>query len=277
MDNLSPIQNILSGFGGVVLPRAILAPYDTMKLISINHNGVIFPTLKKKLISEGIPSLWNGCICSFIQIPPQFIFRYLLNNKISKYYPRLPKWFVSNTSTLASIAAFYPLDVVYSLMQYDQTKYPTIPKTLSKLLKEDGITGLYKGLQPTILGFFPFQSTKLLTYYMMEKLSLSRRFNFLNSYAGSLVTASVAMTTAQAITYPFDVVRKRMICDPSFRKKRFHNVFKEIYHERGIVGFYDSFNLSLIKVVSGVWLQQTLTYEFKKIFEKFNYVMKYQT
>ena len=38
-DTLSPIQNLLCGFAGVAIPRTILYPLDTMKLIAGNKEN----------------------------------------------------------------------------------------------------------------------------------------------------------------------------------------------------------------------------------------------
>ncbi|KAH0785431.1 Mitochondrial carrier protein [Histomonas meleagridis] len=275
-EELSPIQNILCGFAGVVIPRTMFAPLESIKIIAINNDGKpLFSALKKKIVTEGIPSLWNGFLCDWIRIPPQFVVRYILANSMKKINPNGPKWLIDQASALASVTMFHPLDVIHTLMTYDIRKYPSISKTMATILKEDGISGLYRGLVPTILGYIPYHSTQYFSTFLFNRLQQFTPRNASYSFSNDALLSIAVVTLAQGITYPFEVVRKRMMTDEKFRKKSFVDVFKHIYKTRGLRGFYDSFGISMCRVIPVIWIQQAATREFRALSARFNYQMKY--
>jgi hypothetical protein len=86
---------------------------------------------------------------------------------------------------------------------------------------------------------------------------------------GVLTTANA--TTAHVVTYPFEVLRKRMMTDPGLTGRSFTNVVVETYHTRGIAGFYDSLGISLVRVFPIIWMQQVAPRELRKLVANFNY------
>ena len=274
-DTLTPIQNLLCGFAGVAIPRTILAPLDTMKLIAGNNNGVLWPHLKSRIFKQGIPSLWNGVICDWIRLPPQFVLRYIVAQNIEKRSPiRLPAFIEDTISSAIAVAAVHPIEVVHSMMQFDPKKFPTIPKTMAHIINNDGISGFFRGLTPTLMGYIPYRSVQYSSILLFNKLANDPRNRFQHSYKTDIILSVLVSTAAQASSYPFEVIRKRMMSDPKVRGMSFTQIVKQTYQERGIRGFYDSFGIAMARVFPIMWMQQAATREFRHFVALFNYEMK---
>jgi solute carrier family 25 phosphate transporter 23/24/25/41 len=270
-ESLTPIQNVICGFLGVAVPRTVFAPIDTFKLMAGNHRGPLLPEIARRLTTEGTIAMWNGVFLDWVRFPPQFALRFFLCRQIRertplKEYPII----CDNIAAVISIATIHPIEVVHTLMQSNSIKYPSIATTVSWLLKTDGFPGFYRGLVPTILGMIPYRAVQYGSVPLVERLWQSPvRHSFINE-----TVASTAITAiAQFASFPFEVIRKRMMSDPSIRGKSFTEVCVETYRERGLFAFYDSFGIAMIRVFPIVWTQQVATRELRKLVARFNYVM----
>ena len=111
---------------------------------------------------------------------------------------------------------------------------PSMAGALSSLARREGVLGLYKGVGPTLLGVFPYAGLKFFVYQYLKKVYLTspaaatsggaharnKRSRSLRDspYSPSadvptsvkLVFGASAGLIGQTITYPLDVVRRRM-------------------------------------------------------------------
>ena len=266
-DTLTPIQNLLCGFAGVAIPRTALAPLDLMKLIAGNNEGRVWPELSRRLSSEGIFAMWNGVQCDWIRLPPQFILRYLVANNLRSL--RVPPLLADNAAAVAAIAAIHPIDVVHSLMQSNSLKYPSVAETVASVVRNDGITGLYRGLAPTVLGYIPYRAVQYCSIIFIDKLARGKNRN--STFFSDAVGSSVISTVAQFASYPFEVVRKRMMTDPSLKGKGWMEIMSDTYQKRGFWALYDSFGWSIARTLPLIWTQQVATREFRRFVAMFNY------
>jgi hypothetical protein len=270
-ETLTPIQNVICGFLGVTVPRTVFAPLDTFKLMAGNHRGPLLPEIARRLTTEGTIAMWNGVLLDWVRFPPQFALRFFLSRQLRertflKRYPII----CDNLSAVISIASIHPIEVVHSLMQTDSIKFPSLASTVSWVLKTDGLSGFYRGLFPTVIGYIPYRAVQYGSVPLVERLWQSPvRHSFINE-----TVASTAITAlAQFASFPFEVIRKRMMSDPALRGKSFPQVCVETYRERGVFGFYDSFGIAMLRVFPIVWTQQLATRELRKLLVRFNYVM----
>ncbi|KAK8882437.1 hypothetical protein M9Y10_045079 [Tritrichomonas musculus] len=272
-DTLSPIQNLICGFAGVAIPRTVLYPFDTMKLISGNNEGHLMPALKKRVCEQGIPSLWNGLICDWIRLPPQFLLRYFVSLHLRSLSIKIPGIIEDTISSAVAVAGIHPIEVVHSLMQYDPIQYPSLAKTVAHIYKSNGFKGFFRGLTPTLIGHIPYRTVQYSSILFYNKIANNPRY-YAHSYNRDVFLSVLISTAAQASSYPFEVIRKRMMTDPKIQGMSFVDVVKQTYNERGILGFYDSFGIAMIRVIPIMWMQQFATRELRKFTALFNYQMK---
>ena len=275
--NLSPVQTLCCAFFGVVTPRVIFTPFDSMRLLTDLHYKSGRRAIYKRVVENGIPSLWTGWICDIIRVPIQSGIRFLIFNHLKKYERKITSekyhFFADSLSAAFAVTLSYPLEVIYTAMIYDPEKYPNIPKTALTLLRQDGIPGLFRGLTPTLYGLLPYRSFQVGAYYYLNKFSPSKIPTKSNTLINlTLGTAISAM--AQASSYPFEVIRRRMIADPSVHGMTFSQVLKKTYQERGLFGCYRSFGYALARLIPMTCMQQWLTLELRKFVYNFNYQLK---
>jgi solute carrier family 25 phosphate transporter 23/24/25/41 len=270
---LTPIQNVICGFLGVVVPRTVFAPLDTIKLMAANHRGPLLPEIARRLTSEGTISMWNGALLDWVRFPPQFLLRFFVSRQLrDSTFFKDRSVICDNLAAVLSISAIHPIEVVHSLMQGNPIKFPTIATTVSWVLKTNGYAGFYRGLLPTVLGYIPYRAVQYGSVPLVEHL-MRRQLKSSGHPLVNEIVASTAITAfAQFASFPFEVIRKRMMSDPSIRHKSFTEVCVETYKERGVRGFYDSFGFAMIRLVPILWTQQIATRELRKFLQRFNYI-----
>jgi hypothetical protein len=188
--------------------------------------------------------------------------RYLITHNLRGTFLNLHPLIIDNVAAVTSVAAVHPIEVVHSLMQSDSLRFPSIAATASCVLRAEGLAGFYRGLLPTIIGYVPYRAVLYASAPVFEML---RRTN-----ANEAVVSTTIAIAAQFTTYPFEVIRKRMMSDPSLKGKSFNDVVAETWRKRGVAGFYDSFSISMLRIFPMIWAQQLATREFRKIVGTFN-------
>ncbi|KAK9099244.1 hypothetical protein Syun_026289 [Stephania yunnanensis] len=120
----------------------------------------------------------------------------------------------------------YPLDLVRTKLAYQVVESSKsnikIPNTdqvfkgifdcFSKIYKESGIRGLYRGAAPSLLGIFPYSGLK---FYFYEEMKSFVPEEHKNDITIKLFCGSTAGLLGQTFTYPLDVVRRQMQVVPS--------------------------------------------------------------
>ena len=98
---------------------------------------------------------------------------------------------------------------------------------LNTLARREGVSGLYKGVGPTLLGIFPYAGLKFFVYQYLKGLYISKQkkkerktererggdVDVTQMHIGThmkLCFGACAGLIAQTVTYPLDVVRRRM-------------------------------------------------------------------
>jgi hypothetical protein len=237
---LTPMQNVLCGFAGFAIPRAIFHPLDTMKLISGNNQGKLLPELGRRLSLEGLSLLYHGVVLDSFRVPPQFLLRYLLTSNLRRTSLNLHPLIVDNVAAVVSVAAVHPIEVIHSLMQSDSLRFSSIAATASYVLRTEGIAGFYRGLLPTIIGYVPYRVVQYTSAPVFEML---RRTN-----VNEAVISTTIAIAAQFATFPFEVIRKRMMSDTTLRGKSLATVVTETWKKSGVAGFYASFSISMLRI-----------------------------
>ncbi|EPZ31405.1 Mitochondrial substrate/solute carrier domain-containing protein [Rozella allomycis CSF55] len=138
-----------------------------------------------------------------------------------------------------------PLDVVKMRLQsqINNTKFPGISKTLKGILREEGIKGWYKGLGPTLFGYFP---TWAIYFYVYNKIKRK-------------------IIEYTPITNPLWLIRTRIMIQSKNSTYQYRNAldgFRQVYISEGIFGYFKGLIPSLFGVFH-VAIQFPL-YEFLK-------------
>ncbi|XP_010923203.1 uncharacterized protein [Elaeis guineensis] len=169
--------------------------------------------------------------------------------------------------TAASIT--YPLDLVRTRLAA-QTKtiyYRGISHALCAIYRDEGIRGLYKGLGATLLGVGPSIAISFSVYETLRSHWQLQRPNDSALFL-SLACGSISGIASSTVTFPLDLVRRRMQLEGAVGKARVYNsglfgTFRHIIYTEGFRGLYRGILPEYYKVVPGFGIV-FMTYETLK-------------
>ncbi|CAG8434203.1 6084_t:CDS:2 [Scutellospora calospora] len=170
------------------------------------------------------------------------------------------------TSTLTN-----PIWLVKTRMQLQQSSSITLHKPVKyknsfdcvmKVMREEGISGLYKGLSASYLGVTE-STIHWVTYeYLKSKLSERRKKQktisgesvqpFYLRMFDNLLAAGLSKFVAACISYPHEVIRTRMRQLPTDGAPKYNGIikcFKTILREEGVSAFYGGMTAHMMRVV----------------------------
>ncbi|CAN6918692.1 unnamed protein product [Brassica oleracea] len=112
---------------------------------------------------------------------------------------------------------------------------------LSKIIREEGPTELYRGLAPSLVGVVPYTATNYFAYDSLRKAyrSFSRKEKIGN--IETLLIGSLAGALSSTATFPLEVARKHMqVAAVSGRVvyKNMLDALVRILEHEGILGWY---------------------------------------
>jgi len=126
--------------------------------------------------------------------------------------------------------------------------YKSISQSISLILREEGVNALWKGLIPGQLLSFTYGLTQF-GMYQMSLAYLSKNENELNQTSSIHFICGVCGTSTATLTsYPFDVVRTRLVAQKSNQiYSNMREVFTSIYKTQGLFAYYRGFFPNLIQ------------------------------
>ncbi|MCJ1479040.1 ADP/ATP carrier protein [Lambiella insularis] len=183
--------------------------------------------------------------------------------------PPLPPWgnaLAGATGAVLANALVYPLDIVKTRLQVQVKRKPneTIPLTidgphytstldaLSKIMDDEGITGLYSGINGALIGVASTNFAYFYWYSVVRTLYLSTQtLPKPPTTAIELSLGAMAGAVAQVFTIPVSVVTTRQQTQPKGDRKGLLDTGREVVHsEDGWTGLWRGLKASLVLVVN---------------------------
>jgi solute carrier family 25 phosphate transporter 23/24/25/41 len=234
--NLTSTECLLSGVVAGVAARTVTAPLELIKTLfqlqetpisSTNEKGFhgVIDALIKLSRQEGFLSLWKGNGVGCLRLGPYSGLKFLLYDKLKLqvYQNELnasKRLFLGSLAGIIATVVTYPLDIVKTRMTVQKRGevYKGTSDALLKMLRKEGTHSLFKGLTPTLIGVIPFEGVQFAVYETLKEYTVDSRWpswrwpeSKLDSDAMDiLVIGSLAGAAGQTVSYPFDLVRKRM-------------------------------------------------------------------
>lgn len=151
-------------------------------------------------------------------------------------------------------------------------RYRSVPHGFRKIIAEEGVSGLYKGLTPTLLGLGHVGIQFPLYEHLKTSLSGGAYDDLKASHV--LVASSLSKIVASAVFYPHEVLRTRIQVDRTVAAKgiepvRMARLVRDIVRKDGAKGLYRGFGTNLMRTVPACMLTFT-SYELAK-----RYAQKY--
>ncbi|GAA5918709.1 hypothetical protein JCM6882_008751 [Rhodosporidiobolus microsporus] len=313
--SLTPFGNAVVGAVGGVFSGAVVYPLDTIKTriqtevtaiveAAAANGGGPPPTLKRpnapqrlphkhttaremmlKILKEGGPlAFYRGFGANMLNtFSMQFAYFYFYTLVRGTYMKKFPLRAMTTATELAlgAIAAALgqiftiPVSVVATRQQLAH-KHLSFRRAVAHILRDDGITGLWRGLKPSLV----LCINPAITYGMFERLkTLLLKPGDKMTPGKAFLIGALSKTLATVVTYPYIMAKTRLQAGagdddeddsvPHEKKKERYNgaidCLKQVFAEEGFVGWYQGMQAQITKAV----LAQALLFGIKDALEAY--------
>mmetsp|Transcript_64551 Transcript_64551/g.158893 ORF Transcript_64551/g.158893 Transcript_64551/m.158893 type:complete len:377 (+) Transcript_64551:182-1312(+) len=220
---------VAGGIAGAVA-KTVIAPLDRTKIIFQTSERIfnlrnVMDTLVTIGKTEGTRGLWRGNMATVARVFPyagiQFaafdVYKRFLTDKKTGQLSPLQRLFAGSGAGATAVAVTYPLDLLRARLavrrNWDQANsrrawWEAMTGGEQKL----SIRGLYRGINPTLLGILPYAGIAFFTRDSLNQLA-AKHFDtsaLQTPLATKMGSGAIAGLVAQSSTYPLDLVRRRM-------------------------------------------------------------------
>lgn len=181
----------------------------------------------------------------------------------------IPKLIAGATAGIASVVSTYPLDLVRSRISIAtaslhtagsrdaalvQARIPSIAEMTEKVYAEEGgLRGLYRGCVPTAAGVAPYVAFNFF-FYENARSFFTKSDGTPPSALIKLLCGAWAGAVSQTLTYPLDVIRRRMQVagmrnsSLGYSDRSGIDAIRNIVRKNGVRGLYYGLLPNLLKV-----------------------------
>lgn len=291
-ENGHSLQHLICGGLAGMAAKTVVAPLDRIKIhfqvqnpmmTSFEGNiGGLFRALRQIYLNDGIAGLYRGHSAMLLRIFPYAAVNFTAYEKFKMMVydghavDQMIWWKRIVPGALAgmtAVACTYPLDITRVRLAYNlnlngsslSRKLRNRPKFFSvwRQLFLDGkrnygigIFGLYQGLLPTLLGIIPYAGVSFATFETVKALycKVMQSDEPVPVHA-KFVIGLMAGLTAQTVSYPLDVIRRRaqvMRVAPHLmeihRSTSPGEILTSLFHRSGWRAFFRGLSINYIKV-----------------------------
>lgn len=220
-------ENFFVSSGASIISKTTSAPIELWR-IQRQNPFIPHSTIKSVVKKEGVRYLWKGNGINLIKGIPQYSINYALFRKIDNTIDN--KLISGIASGSCSIGLIYPLETTrsYLSLQTNKNKYNGI----LDVLRKTPVKNLYNGFGMSLFGFGTFSG---FLFYFQDKIK--KEYPSLNPLSGG-----IASTLALTISYPTDLLRRRLQLQSFDSSVPVYNgakdMIKKIYKSEGLFGFY---------------------------------------
>lgn len=262
LKKLTPLEHLISGGTAGAVAKTVIAPADRVKILYQTNSQRSFTWLGVRRTfltifrNTGVAGLWRGHCATLMQVVPKSATTYMTFDKYRHWISsthavdNVTARFLAGAAAGATATSLtYPLDMMRARMaaHWDMhPKYPNYFSAFEHILREEGLTSLYRGIRPTLVGIVPYAGLSFMAYETLKAQVANEGEVELRPHV-RLLCGACAGIFAQSTTYPLDIVRRRMQVHPELYKNEIH-AFSQIYHTEGLVrGLFKGVSMNWIK------------------------------
>jgi solute carrier family 25 (adenine nucleotide translocator) protein 4/5/6/31 len=290
------LSQLFSGGGAGAFAKTCVAPMERIKVLlqaqasnpnippEQRYKGMVDAAVKIPK-EEGVRAFWRGNGMNVIRIFPNAALKFTLNDQLKAVVmpkgrngysggEKFARGVVAGGFSGAVMNVFvYPMDLVRTRLTTDvsaggKREYKGLIDCFSKIIKTEGVGGLYKGGVFSTFTIMPYLGISFASYDSI-KTFFNTKFEGtpLGGAPGNILAGAAAGVFAQSVTYPLDTLRRRVQMDGmSGAPKRFKGIAhaaRLILKEEGVGSFFGGVTMNAIKAAPGSGLQFA-AYDFLK-------------
>jgi len=285
----APAEKGFTGFmtdflmGGVsaAVSKTVAAPIERVKLLIQNQDEMlksgrlsapykgITDCFGRIIKEEGVVSLWRGNTANVIRYFPT----QALNFAFKDYYKSLFnfkkdrdgywKWFAGNLASGAAAGAtsqffVYSLDFARTRLANDakasktggERQFNGLIDVYKKTLKSDGVVGLYRGFNVSLMGIIVYRGLYFGLYDSLKPVVLVGDLE--NNFLASFLLGWASTTGASLTSYPLDTVRRRMMMTSgeAVKYKSSMDAFSQIVKNEGVKSLFKGAGANILRAVA---------------------------
>mmetsp|Transcript_23632 Transcript_23632/g.30885 ORF Transcript_23632/g.30885 Transcript_23632/m.30885 type:complete len:312 (+) Transcript_23632:149-1084(+) len=276
-------KNFVAGALSASVSKTIQAPVDRVKLVlqlqaasvqiskEQQYKGIV-DCVQRIYQDQGLLSFWRGNLANVMRFfPTQAIILSCKDQYSALFLDGVTRdqKLLYNLGSLAAggcagataLVVTYPLDFARTRLAADvgggaiERQYTGMNHVLSKTLKEEGITALYRGFGVACFGVVVWRALYLGGYDIMKNhlQGTDENLGVLSKY----FAAQSVTTAAGCIVYPLDSVRRRLMMQAGRKdilyRSSLHCVQKVIKDE-GPTGLYKGLSANILRGIGGAAL-----------------------
>ena len=241
---------LIGGLAGIV-SRTATAPIELFKLQRQN-NYLKGNTIRQVIKNEGIRHLWKGNMTNCIRVFPQYATNFAIFENSKNYYNRyfenkdFVNFLAGGSGGVVSMCSIYPLETARTHLSLQQNK--SNYKNLFDVFKKLKFRQLYSGLKMSMMGFGPWNAINFMSYHKYKEIFKDYENNK-NMY--KLLCGGFSGITALTVTYPSDLIRKRLQMQSfSSEVPKYNGIVdctRKICQTDGFLGLYRGLYVGYIK------------------------------
>lgn len=274
----SPIKSIISG--GITGGIEICCTYPTeylktqMQLYKeLSQKGMLY-CIKQTYASYGILGYYRGLSVLLCFSVPKTGVRFgtnqWLRNNIFTAKDRASTFFAGVGAGVAeAIIVVTPQETLKTKLIHDRfqekPQYKGLFDGASKIIKAQGLAGIYRGCIPTVLRQGSNQGIRFVVFDDASKILANATGKDQNNVAISLLSGGIAGACSVVANTPIDVVKTNMQGLESKKYKNGLDCFIQIAKTEGVRGLYKGMVPRLSRVILDVSLTFTLYGQITKI------------
>jgi len=279
------LKHLLAGGVAGAVSRTVVSPLERLKILyqvqpahkRVRYGGIM-QSLRIIFKEEGIMGYFKGNGTNVLRIVPysavQFASYEWFANWLKHGHDDLTPILRLTAGILAglsSVVVTYPLDLVrtrLSVQSSDDLKYKGTIDAFRIIFKEEGVVAFYKGINATLLGVAPYVGLNFMVYETLKSF-VKKNVQPEPSTIQLLTCGGTSGAVAQTVTYPFDVMRRKMQMQ-GFNID--HAVYvstwdcvKKTWKTQSFGGFYKGLLPNYLKVVPSISITFVVYEKVKKL------------
>eukprot|EP00055_Hartaetosiga_balthica_P007246 m.24580 g.24580 ORF g.24580 m.24580 type:complete len:301 (+) comp5671_c0_seq1:106-1008(+) len=283
-----PLRNFIAGGLTGCVAKSVVAPLDRLKILlqgahpQYKQFGAM-TGLQAIVRQEGYMALYRGNGTQMLRIFPYAAVQFFTFEHAKRFYAShlgfspLTSFLGGSTAGICSVFSTYPLDFLRSRMAFSVNVNPSLSSTIVTIFKTEGVGAFFRGLKPTIAGMIPYGGVSFLSYDYIKSFLLSfpsLRRNEMDMYhlatVPNLICGGLAGAIAQTVSYPLDVVRRRMQLDMHelHEKPKYKGIvhaLRSIHAENGFRSTFRGLSINYIREIPQAGVAYTIYELFKRL------------
>lgn len=246
------LQSIALGGSACVFTVNFTHPIELLKTrMQVTGNGLI-TTTSSLLKTEGPLALWKGIPAAWgreasyasIKLGGYAPVRDVVEQKIGAVaHPFVVKCVAGALTGGVGSFVGNPFDVMKTIMQANEGKAIPFGTLVSKMLKDQGISGFYRGVQANVMRACVLNSSKM-AIYDTTKGWVSETTGWARKSPATIFCSSVVAGLGMTICVsPFDMIRTKLMNQPTDKKiySGFIDCVTKTIKQEGLLSLYRGF------------------------------------